>query len=98
MATWEGAPKKNFFDGNALSGSIHSTYQLASLQTDQIPTLGQPSIHRIFGVRKKVHGLTKQEEMVKALVEEAEENFFKTLKDIKDTRIRAGKPLHYSVD
>ena len=55
-------------------------------------------IQRIFGVRKKVHGLTKQEEMVKALVEEAEENFFKTLKDIKDTRIRAGKPLHYSVD
>ena len=38
-----GAPKKNFFDGNALSGSIHSTYQLASLQTDQIPTLGQPT-------------------------------------------------------
>ena len=34
--------KKKFFFGNALSGSIHSTYQLASLQTDQIPTLGQP--------------------------------------------------------
>ena len=43
MATWGGAPKKIFFDGNALSGSIHSTYQLPSLQTDQIPTLGQPN-------------------------------------------------------
>ena len=35
------APKIFFFNENALSGSIHSTYQLASLQTDQIPTLGQ---------------------------------------------------------
>ena len=43
MATQGGAPKKFFFDGNALSGSIHSTYQLASLQTDQNPTLGQPN-------------------------------------------------------
>ena len=39
----EGVHLKIFFDGNALSGSIHSTYQLASLQTDQIPTLGQPT-------------------------------------------------------
>ena len=38
-----GAPKKFFFYENALSGSIHSTYQLPSLQTDQKPTLGQPS-------------------------------------------------------
>ena len=38
-----GAPKKIFFDENALSGSIHSTYQLPSLQTDQNPTLGQPN-------------------------------------------------------
>ena len=37
--------KKIFFFENALSGSIHSTYQLASLQTDQIPTLGQPNDH-----------------------------------------------------
>ena len=44
MATWGGAPKKFFFDGNALSGSIHSTYQLPSLQTDQNPTLGQPNV------------------------------------------------------
>ena len=35
--------KKFFFFENALSGSIHSTYQLASLQTDQNPPLGQPS-------------------------------------------------------
>ena len=40
-----GAPKKIFFDGNALSGSIHSTYQLPSLQTDKIPTLGQPTLY-----------------------------------------------------
>ena len=46
MATWGGAPKKIFFDGNALSGSIHSTYQLPSLQTDQIPTLGQPNKYK----------------------------------------------------
>ena len=43
-----GAPKKFFFDENALSGSIHSTYQLASLQTDQIPTLGQPNLQYKF--------------------------------------------------
>ena len=43
-----GAPKKNSFNENALSGSIHSTYQLASLQTDQIPTLGQPSVDSRF--------------------------------------------------
>ncbi len=44
MATQGGAPKKKFFYENALSGSIHSTYQLPSLQTDQKPTLGQPII------------------------------------------------------
>ena len=43
MATRGGAPKKFFFYENALSGSIHSTYQLPSLQTDQNPTLGQPN-------------------------------------------------------
>ena len=45
MATRGGAPKKFFFYENALSGSIHSTYQLPSLQTDQKPTLGQPNCH-----------------------------------------------------
>ena len=45
MATRGGAPKKFFFYENALSGSIHSTYQLPSLQTDQKPTLGQPNPH-----------------------------------------------------
>ena len=40
-----GCSKKNFFFGNALSGSIHSTYQLASLQTDRNPTLGHPTKH-----------------------------------------------------
>ena len=53
MATQGGAPKKIFFDGNALSGSIHSTYQLASLQTDQIPTLGQPTAKVRFKHRKR---------------------------------------------
>ena len=43
MATRGGAPKKIFFYENALSGSLHNTYQLPSLQTDQNPTLGQPS-------------------------------------------------------
>ena len=42
----EGVLQKNFFFfENALSGSIHSTYQKASLQTDQNPTLGHPSVH-----------------------------------------------------
>ena len=39
----KGVLQKKFFFENALSGSIHSTYQLASLQTDQNPTLGLPS-------------------------------------------------------
>ena len=38
-----GAPKKKIFYENALSGSIHSTYQLPSVQIDQKPTLGQPN-------------------------------------------------------
>ena len=38
----KGVLQKNFFFENALSGSIHSTYQKASLQTDQNPTLGHP--------------------------------------------------------
>ena len=37
-----------FFFENALSGSIHSTYQLASLQTDQNPTLGLPRLYNIL--------------------------------------------------
>ena len=44
-----GAPKKFFFYENALSGSIHSTYQLPSLQTDQNPTLGQPNPYHYLG-------------------------------------------------
>ena len=40
----EGVLQKQFFFGNALSGSIHSTYHLASLQTNQNPTLGLPTI------------------------------------------------------
>ena len=43
-----GAPKKIFFDENALSGSLHSTYQLPSLQTDQNPTLGQPNMYYVL--------------------------------------------------
>ena len=35
--------QKIFFFENALSGAIHNTYQKASLQTDQNPTLGHPS-------------------------------------------------------
>ena len=45
MATQGGAPKKFFFFENALSWSIHSTYQKASLQTVQNPTLGHPTVH-----------------------------------------------------
>ena len=48
----EGVLQKNFFFfENALSGSIHSTYQLASMQTDQIPTLGQPMYNRLWNRR-----------------------------------------------
>ena len=55
MATLGGAPKNIFFYENALSGSIHSTYQLPSLQTDQKPTLGQPNVdvenRNIYAIR-----------------------------------------------
>ena len=51
-----GAPKKYFFFENALSGSIHSTYQKASLQTDQNPTLGHPSEQRKMETLNKDKG------------------------------------------
>ena len=39
--------QNSFFNENALS--IHRTYQLPSLQTDQNPTLGQPTVeHSVF--------------------------------------------------
>ena len=49
-----GAPKKFYFYENALSGSIYSTYQLPSLETDQNPTLGQPRpqvLHRLLNIK-----------------------------------------------
>ena len=54
MATRGGAPKKIFFYENALSGSIHSTYQLPSLQNDQKPTLGQPTVAGQLGTKAAV--------------------------------------------
>ena len=41
----KGVLQKFFFFENALSWSIHSTYQKASLQTVQNPTLGHPTVH-----------------------------------------------------
>ena len=55
LVTWGGAPKKIFFDGNALSESIHSTYQLPSLQIDQIPTLGQPNVKCLMEMESKYY-------------------------------------------
>ena len=57
MATLGGAPKNKFFYENALSGSIHSTYQLPSLQTDQNPTLGQPMTHIVCMENFDLHEL-----------------------------------------
>ena len=47
--------------------------------------------------REKAHGMTKTDELIYKLVQDAEENFFKSIQGIKDDRIKAGKPLHYSV-
>ena len=41
--------------------------------------------------------MTKTDELNFALVQDAEEKFFKGIQGIKDDRIKAGKPLHYSV-
>ena len=52
----KGVLQKIFFFENALSGSIHSTYQKASLQTDQNPTLGHPSEQRKMETLNKDKG------------------------------------------
>ena len=47
-------------------------------------------------IREKAHKKTHHEEVVDTLVEQAEINFFKTITDIKEKRMQAGKPLHYT--
>ena len=51
----------------------------------------------IFYFRKKAHRKTKEDEYAEELVKEAENNFFKTIQNIKDTRVKEGKPLQYSL-
>ena len=41
--------------------------------------------------------MTKADELIFSLNQDAEEQFFKTIQGIKDERTKAGKPLHYSV-
>ena len=48
-------------------------------------------------VREKGHGMTKSEELIHSLVQNAEEKFFMSIQSIKNARTEAGKPLHYSV-
>ena len=49
-------------------------------------------------IRRKAHGRTKKEELVEQLVEQADRSFYRTIKEVRDQRVRAGKPLHYSVN
>ena len=49
-------------------------------------------------IRRKAHGRTRKEELVEQLVEQADRSFYRTMKEVRDERVRAGKPLHYSVN
>ena len=48
-------------------------------------------------IRRKAHGRSKKEELVEQLVEQAERSFYSSMKQVRDQRVRAGKPLQYSV-
>ena len=49
-------------------------------------------------IRRKAHGRTKKEELVEQLVEQADRSFYNTIAEVTDKRVRAGKPLQYSVN
>ena len=49
-------------------------------------------------IRQKAHGRTRKEELVEQLVKQADRSFYNTIKQVTDQRVRAGKPLHYSVN
>ena len=48
-------------------------------------------------LKQKVHGKTKEDLLEEMLVEQAEQNYFKTIQQIKKERIASGKPLSFSV-
>ena len=48
-------------------------------------------------IRRKAHGRTKKEELVEQLVKQADRSFYNCIKEVIDQRVRAGKPLQYSV-
>ena len=48
-------------------------------------------------IRRKAHGRSKKEELVEQLVEQADRSFYNSMKQVRDQRVRAGKPLQYSV-
>ena len=48
-------------------------------------------------IRRKAHGRSKKEELVEQLVAQADRSFYNSMKQVRDQRVRAGKPLQYSV-
>ena len=48
-------------------------------------------------IRRKAQGRTKREELVDQLVQQADKSFFNCLKQVREQRVKAGKPLQYSV-
>ena len=49
-------------------------------------------------IRRKAHGQTRKEKLVEELVKKADQRFYNTIKHVTDLRVRAGKPLQYSVN
>ena len=49
-------------------------------------------------IRRKAHSRTKKEELVDQLVEQADRSFYNTIAAVADQRVRAGKPLQYSLN
>ena len=47
--------------------------------------------------RKKAHSKTREDEYEEELVKEAEKKFLETIENVKDERVKAGKPLNYSI-
>ena len=47
-------------------------------------------------IKKRAHGKTKKEELVERLVCKAEQNFYRSIKEVEDDRTSCGKPLHYT--
>ena len=50
-----------------------------------------------FGdIKKRAHGKTQKEELVERLVCQAEQNFYRSIRQVEEDRTSSGKPLHYT--